>query len=326
MSLTRRTFIGSTLKGGAIALAGSSLLGPSILRAQDQPIQIIENPWAAARANARIARILLEEEMGIQAEVNQLSETAQWDALARGDAHVSLELWPSGHQERIQNFIEDRGAVQDLGWLGIDGVIGWWVNTGFVDDNPEAASWKGYQNEELASQLATPETEPKGRFLGADTSFTQFDKHIIDNLDLHLEKVFAGSSSAMFAEVEARIDRGQPVLFYFWTPHALHAQLDLTQVELPQHDELCAYKYSNAQENPEAIDCGYPVDKLTKLTTAGLQDVSAPAYEFVNNFQYPGNEAQIEMLGAMEVDGLSVDEAARQWIENNQDVWQNWIP
>lgn len=326
MSLSRRKLIGSSLKGVAIALAGSSLLGPGILRAQDQPIRIVQNPWSASRANAQVARLLLEEELGISAEVTSLSETAQWDALARGDAHVSQEVWPSGHQENIQEFIAQRGVVQDLGWLGIDGVIGWWADTNYIDNYPSAASWQGYQDEEVAGQLSVPETQPRGRFLGADPSFTQYDEHIIDNLDLYLEKVFAGSESAMLAEVEARIDRGQPVLFYFWTPHAQHARLDLTQVELPQHDDLCEYKYSKAEQEPEDVDCGYPVDKLTKIATAGLQDMSPQAYEFFNNFQYTDNDDQISMIGAMEFDDLSVEEAARQWIADNEDVWQNWLP
>lgn len=325
MSLSRRKFIGSTLKGSAVALGGLSFLG-STMRAQSEPIRIIQNPWSASRANAQVAKILLEEEMDMTAEITELGETPQWAALARGEADISQEVWPSGHQERIQDFIRERGVVEDLGWLGVDGVIGWWANTSFIENNPDAASWKGYQNEDLAGQLATPETQPRGRFLGGAPSWTQYDEQIIENLDLYLEKVMAGSEAAMLSDVEARISRGDPVLFYFWTPHAKHAQLDLTQVKLPQHDELCAWKYGNADQHPERIDCGYPVDKLTKIAGQHFQGKSPQAYTFFSNFQYSSNDDQISMIGAMEFDGLSVEEAARQWIENNQDVWQSWIP
>ena len=49
---------------------------------------------------------------------------------------------------------------------------------------------------------------------------------------------------------------------------------------------------------------------------------------FENSIAVPGPE--VEQIGAaaakVDVDGLSTDEAAARWIEENKDVWGKWIP
>ncbi len=35
---------------------------------------------------------------------------------------------------------------------------------------------------------------------------------------------------------------------------------------------------------------------------------------------------QIAMLAAVETEGKSIEEAAADWIANNESVWQSWLP
>lgn len=55
---------------------------------------LIENSWSASELNVAVAKNLLENELGYTVEVISLDENAQWPALAAGDAHASLEVWP----------------------------------------------------------------------------------------------------------------------------------------------------------------------------------------------------------------------------------------
>ena len=47
--------------------------------------------------------------------------------------------------------------------------------------------------------------------------------------------------------------------------------------------------------------------------------------QFLRSFKYT-NEDQIMMLGLVEIQGKTVEEAARTWIEQNENVWRAWIP
>jgi glycine betaine/proline transport system substrate-binding protein len=280
-----------------------------------ETITLVENPWPASELNVAVAKIIIEEELGNPVEIVALDENAQWDALAAGDVDASLEVWPSGHGERIAEYIDNLGTVEDGGLLGPVGEIGWYVPTYVVEENPALATWEGYQD--AGADFASAETGDQGRFLGADPSWVQYDEQIIANLDLPFQVVWTGSEDALLAEVSSAYSREEPVLFYFYSPHAIFQEFDLTQVELPAYSDEC-------YADPEAIDCAYPKDQLMKIFSADLQEKDPDVHAFLSNMNY-SSDAQIEML-AMLNEGMSVEEAAQAWVDAHEDIWRPWLP
>ncbi len=278
-------------------------------------ITLIENPWPASELNAEVAKIVIEKELGNTVEIIALDENAQWDALAAGDADASLEVWPSGHTERIAEYIDNLGTVENGGKLGPVGEIGWFVPTYAVDANPALATWEGYAD--AAADFATAETGDLGRFLGADPSWVQYDEQIITNLGLPFQVVWTGSEDALLAEVSSAYSREEPVLFYFYSPHAIFQQFDLMQVELPPYSDEC-------YADPAMVDCAYPKDELLKIFSGELAEKDAAVHTLLANMNY-GSDAQIEML-AMLNDGKTVEEAAQAWVDAHEDVWKAWLP
>ena len=282
-----------------------------------EKITLVENPWPASELNAAVAKIIIESELGNEVEIVALDENAQWDALAAGDADAVLEVWPSGHGERITEYIGELGTVEDGGKLGPLGEIGWYVPTYVVDANPSLATWEGYSDAAVGEQFASAETGSNGRFLGADPSWVQNDEAIIANLELPFQVVWAGSEDALLAEVSSSYSREEPILFYFYAPHAIFSKFDLTQVELPAYSDAC-------YADPAAIDCAYPADELMKIMSAGLAEKDANVHTFLKNFNY-SSDAQVEMLGSVD-NGMSIDEAAQAWVDGNESTWRAWLP
>lgn len=282
-------------------------------------LKLVSNPWSASELNVAVARILLEEQLGYQVEVIQLDESTQFPAIGGGDAHASLEVWPSGHAADKATYIDEQKVVEDGGPLGPVGKISWYVPQYVIDQHPELASWEGYQDPALASLFATAETGDKGQFLAGDPGWTQYDGDIIRNLGLDLQAVVAGSEEAVLAALDAAYSRQDPILFYFWTPHSIHARYDLTPVQLPPYSEAC---YAKAESG--GVDCDYPPDVLYKIFWSGLKDYAPEAYTFLKNMNY-STEDQIQMIAAVELDGKSVDQAAREWINGHEATWKAWL-
>lgn len=282
-------------------------------------LKLVSNPWSASELNVAVARILLEEQLGYQVEVIQLDESTQFPAIGGGDAHASLEVWPSGHAADKATYIDEQKVVEDGGPLGPVGKISWYVPQYVIDQHPELASWEGYQDPALASLFATAETGDKGQFLAGDPGWTQYDGDIIRNLGLDLQVVVAGSEEAVLAALDAAYSRQDPILFYFWTPHSIHARYDLTPVQLPPYSEAC---YAKAESG--GVDCDYPPDVLYKIFWSGLKDYAPEAYTFLKNMNY-STEDQIQMIAAVELDGKSVDQAAREWIDGHEATWKAWL-
>jgi glycine betaine/proline transport system substrate-binding protein len=131
--------------------------------------------------------------------------------------------------------------------------------------------------------------------------------------------VKAGSETAVLSAVDSAYSRKEPILFYFWTPHSVHAKYKLTPIKLPDYSDAC---YAKAKEG--GIACDYPPDVLYKVTWAGLKDKAPDAYQFLKKMKYT-NDDQIAMMAEVDVDKKTADQAARDWIGKNEAVWKAWL-
>lgn len=286
---------------------------------KDLVIKLAENPWSASSANVAVAKILLEEQLGYPVEIVNIGESAQWPALGTGELHASLEVWPSGHADNYAEYITNQGVVVDGGVLGPVGKIGWYIPSYLLTDHPEYATWEGLATAEAAAAFSTAETGDKGQFLTGDPSWTSYEDQVIENLGLDFQIVAAGSEEAILAALDSASSREEPLLFYFWTPHSIHAKYDLTEVELPAYSDEC---YAAADAG--GVDCDYPQDDLYKIFWSGLEEAAPDAFALLSNMNYSTDD-QISMIAAMELDGQSAEEAARAWVDANQGVWQGWL-
>ena len=234
-------------------------------------IKLAENPWSASALNVAVARILIEEQLGYPVEVITIGESAQWPAIAAGEIHASLEVWPSGHADNVAEYIDAQGLVENGGPLGPVGKIGWYMPSYLLEDHPELATWEGLLDPANVALFATAETGDKGQFLTGDPSWTQYEDDIIENLGLDFTIVAAGSEEAILAALDAAYSRGDALLFYFWTPHFVHAKYELSEMQLPPYSEEC---YAKAESG--GVDCDYPPDELFKIFWTGLADLALP--------------------------------------------------
>ncbi len=309
-----------TTNNGAEGNEGNAAANTDDTASADKPtITLIQNTWPASELNINVAKILIEQELGYPVEIVTLDEGVQWTTLAAGDADASLEIWPSGHGANIQQYIVDQKVVEDGGPLGPVGKIGWFIPTYMLEEHPELATWEGFQDPANAALFATAETGELGTFLAGSPGWTQYDDQIITNLGLPFQVITTGSEEALLAAVAAAYERQDPVLFYFYSPHAVFSQFDLTQVELPAYSAECYAKIEAG-----GVDCAYPDDVLMKIFSTELQGKAQDVYTFLHNFNYT-NDDQIQMLGQLE-EGKTVAEAAQGWVDAHEDVWQAWLP
>ncbi|MEZ4712995.1 MAG: ABC transporter substrate-binding protein [Caldilineaceae bacterium] len=283
-------------------------------------IKLAENPWSASAINVNVAKILLEEQLGYPVEIVDVDENAQWAALATGDLHASLEVWPSGHADNVAEYIDKQGVVENGGALGVIGRIGWYIPSYLLTDHPELATWEGFAGPDAAAMFATAETGSQGQYLTGDPSWVSYEEQIIDNLGMDFQIVAAGSEEAILSSLSSAESREDPLLFYFWTPHSIHAKYDLTRVELPAYSDDC---YAKADAN--GVDCDYPEDVLFKIFSNELAEAAPDAHALLTNMSY-STEDQIQMIAAVELDGSSPADAARAWLDAHADVWQSWLP
>lgn len=284
-------------------------------------IKLVTNTWEGSEANIAVAKAILED-VGYTVEVVSLDENAMWSAMATGEVHAALEVWPSGHAANVEQYIDGGGGVENIGELGVVGEIGWFVPSYVVENNPDLATWEGFQDPANAGLFATAETGTNGQFLAGDPAYVQYDTDIITNLELPLQVVVGGSEAALLSALDTAYAAEEPLLFYFWTPHEAFANYELAQVELPEYTDECG---EHAAAADGGVDCAYPDDVLFKIAWDELAEQAPAAYAILSNFSYT-NEDQIEIMAAADGDATTIDQAAADWVEANRDVWEAWLP
>jgi glycine betaine/proline transport system substrate-binding protein len=295
---------------------------PAVAQCGGETIVIAVNPWVGAAANANVAKNIMESEMGCTVELQEVNESAQFPAMADGDVDATLEVWPSGHAKDRKDYIDKAGTVVDGGLLGIIGNIGWFTPSYVIEENPQFATWEGFEGD--TSIFATAETGDLGRFLGADTTYSIFDEAIIATLGLNLEVVYSGSEAASLAALDKAYSNGDAILMYWWTPQWANAKYDLVEVELPPYTDECG---AIAAEDPDAAvgyGCDYAEDVLYKAFSAELETKDAAAFAFLSSFSWTDVDQNDVALQIQE--GTDPSEAAQSWIDANTDVWQAWLP
>ena len=171
------------------------------------------------------------------------------------------------------------------------------------------------------TRFATAGTGGRGRFLGTNPDYEQYDEQLIANLGLPFVVEYSGSETATMAEVEARVAAREPLLLYWWTPTAAVARFDLVNVALPERTEGC--------DDPEAaaagrVDCDYPTDQLFKAVSVELPAKAPEVMAFLQDFTLT-NEDQANLLAAVEIDGATIADAAAAWITANPTRWEPWL-
>ena len=314
---------------GAIILMIVALVAsaeqPAAQEVKKGPIIVVEHDWTSQLINTALAAIILEEEMGYEVERRFVDNAVSIPGLATGDIHLLMEIWDSVSGAHIQEFVEEKKTVENLGLTGFSGQEGWWIPNYVISGDPERgieATCPGLPALEAlndcADVFATVETAPKGQYLAGAVAWEPVfgDKLRVENLGLNYEVVFAGSEAAMIAELKSAHDKGEPILLLMWVPHWVHIPYPMTMIELPPYTPECwGTTYA----------CGWKAANVLKLAWAGFDEEFPEAAEFVRNYTLTDDQAA-GIMHEVDLGGKTIDKAVRDWMAENEDVWRAWIP
>ena len=294
-----------------------------------EPVRIAENDWTGQLVDINLAKIIMEEHMGLEVELIYADYTGQWSGLAAGDLDVSMEVWPSFSFAAHEEWIDEKGMVEVIGDFGMASSGGWFVPTYVIEGDaargiePMAPDLKTYEDlNNYAELFQRPETGDKGFYLAGVASWGTHNEERMANLGVNFDIVYAGSEGAMLAELESAYAKGEPLLFEFWAPHWAHAAYDLTEIELPPYSDEC---YGIGQDESGSFACDIPNEMTYNVARVGFKDENPAAYSFLKKMWLTA-EMQQEMAYLVDVKGNSVEESVRMWMAQNEAVWQAWIP
>lgn len=314
---------------GVLSLAlGLGLVAGPVAKAAET-IRIAENDWTGQLIDINLAKVIMEDHMGLDVELVFADYQGQWAGLAAGDLDVAMEIWPSFSHDAHREWIDEKEKVEVIGPLGVVGGTGWHVPTYVIEGDadrgiePMAPDLKTYEDLNKYKKLfGRPETGDQGMFLAVVAAWEAGDEDRAKNLGLEYKVVYAGTEGAWTAEISSAYEKGEPLLFYLWSPHWIAGKYDVTEIEFPPYSDEC---YGVGTDKVATYACDFPEEATYNVARVGFKDEQPEAYQFLKNMQVTA-PMQEEMLVMIDVDGMEVEAAVHQWVAENEATWRPWLP
>ncbi|MDR9418032.1 glycine betaine ABC transporter substrate-binding protein [Gracilimonas sp.] len=290
--LTNNKIINLISKLGVFVLAVGLITGCSQQENQKSADLVYVN-WAEGIAYTNLAKVVLEDKMGYEVEITSADVGPAYTAIAQGDADAFMETWlPVLHRNYYNQFQDD---IVDLGPV-----------------------YEGTQ-----SGLVVPEYVPVDSINQLNDYVDQFDREItgidagagimqttdslitdVYNLDYEL---ITSSGPAMTSALQRAIEDEDWIVVTGWKPHWKFGRFDL--------------KFLQQDEDKVVWETG----NIHIMGRQNLAQEKPQLAEFLSNMHLTDAELA-DLMVAINQSDEDNEAVARQWMQENQDVIEEWIP
>ena len=277
--------------------------------------------WTSALVQNRIAQYIVEKGYGYPTDVTFGSTLPLFQALERGDTHVTMEIWVPNLQDQWEEAVAAGKVVQAGSTLGRD-----WQSTFVIpkyvqDEYPELDHVDDLKDPQYRQLFADPESLGKARVVICVPGWACEPVNEAQiagyGLDEHVHIVRPGSEEALFAEVYDAVERGDPWLGYMWgigDPAVLH---DLVRLEEPPYSDEC-------WETDMA--CAFQDTTFLIGVHSSLPERAPDVLGFLGGWDFTIEDYRDVLNWMRANENPTYEDAAINWLKENSDAWSSWIP
>lgn len=263
-------------------------------QAQDQTkktADLVYVNWAEGVAYTHLAKVVLEDKLGYEVTITAADVAPAYAAVAQGDKDAFMETWlPVLHADYVERFKDD---VVDLGHV-YEG-----TQSGLVVPQ--------YVTIDKISELNAHKDKFDGQIVGIDAGagVMKTTEQVIDQYGLDMELI-SSSGPAMTAALKKAYGNQDWIAVTGWRPHWMFGRWDLKFLQ--QDEDKKMWKSGNIHIMGRKT---LPQDKPELAT-------------FLRNYMF--TDAQLSDLMIAMRDSEDLEAVARQWMNDNPEVVESWLP
>ena len=285
-----------------------------------QTIVFTDLDWNSGHIQTAIARRIVEEGYGYPTDAVTLATIPGFAALERGDTHISMEIWLPNQQAAWDQAVAD-GKVIGVGNSLDDNWQSSYVIPGYTQDaNPGLTSVQDLKNPEYVKLFTAIETGDKAAAIGCipgwECEKVNEEKLIAYGLEDTVEIINPGSGPALDAAIRGAFEKEEDLLFYYWGPTQISADLDLRVLEEPPYSDACF----EADKG-----CSYPVAQILVAVNEELPSFAPEVVAFLEKWDFTAG-AQVAAETYMGQTNAEFEEVATWWLQNQEEFWTDFVP
>lgn len=269
-----------------VVILGAIGIGSFSSAKETKRINLSYVEWDTEVASTNVVGEVLKQ-MGYDVTMTPLDNSIMWKSVSNGESDAMVSAWlPKTHGSQYAQY---KDQVEDLGANLTGAKVGLAVPA-YMDVN---------SIDELTDQAGKKiiGIEPgAGVVTAAENTIQKYD-------NLKDWKVETSSSGAMTVALGQAIKKHEPIVVTGWTPHWMFAKYDLKYLEDPE----------NGMGSEEQIHT---------MVRKGLKEDQPEAYKVLDNFHWSEKDMEKVMLEIN--NGKDPQQAAKDWIKENQELVESW--
>jgi glycine betaine/proline transport system substrate-binding protein len=215
-----------------------------------------------------------------------------YQGVANGELDAFLDVWlPTTHKTYWDQY---KNQVVDLGR--------WYEGTASL-----GLGVPDYVKAQSIEDLNDYRDEFGGEIIGIESGagiMRIVEEQAIPGYELDYDLVASGTP-AMLSQLKQALQDKQPIVFTAWKPHWMFLSYDIRYLDDPKEEMGGS-------------------EQLSAIARKGLEEDSPKAFQLLDNIDL--SEQQLEELELAISDAGDPEQGARDWIKDNRDVVEGWLP
>lgn len=311
----------------------AATLGLGLAAAQSAPVLaadvVIGVPnWPSVRVTAHVLKVALEENLGLEVELQNGTNPIIFEGMDAGSMHVHPEVWLPNQSNLHNKFVKENKTVRSNP-AGVAGDQAMCVTKGTAD-RTGIVNLSELSDPDMAKNFDT-DGDGKGEIWigGAGWASTNVEKIRAKSYGyaetMQLKEM---DESLALAEVDAAVAGNKNIVFFCYTPHHMFALHDLVTLKEPAHDPA---KWNVKQPTDgadwlEVSEAGVAWDTayLHIHYAASLEASHPEAAKMLGNANFDTDTIS-QMTYAVVVEKQDPAVFAKNWVANNGDAVDSWM-
>lgn len=311
-----------------ILAAGVSAALSLSATAQASDVVIGVPNWPSVLATAHVLKVAMEENLGLEVELQNGTNPVVFEAMDSGAMHVHPEVWLPNQSNLNNKYVAEKGSVRQNpnGVAGDQAMCvtkGTAERTGIVDLSE-------LSNPDMASNFDT-DGDGKGEiWIGAaGWASTNVEKIRAKSYGyaetMNLKEM---DESLALAEVDNAVAQDKDIVFFCYTPHHMFALHELVILKEPAYDES-KWNVIQPTDDPEWLEkseagVAWNTAMLHIHYAASLESDQPEAANMLSQVALDTDTVSA-MTYALVVEKQDPAEFAAKWVAENGDVVDSWL-
>lgn len=253
----------------------------------DKHVNLAYVQWDSEVASTNVLAEVLRQQ-GIDVTMTPLDNAVMWQSIAQGQADASVSAWlPNTHKPQYDKYKDNIDVIgQSMEGAKVGIVVPSYMDVKSISD--------------LNSQANKTITgiEPGAGIM------TVAEKTLEKYLNLKGWDLQGSSTGAMTVALGKAIQNKEEIVITGWTPHWMFSKYDLKYLEDPAGSMGTA-------------------ETISTIARKGLKDEQPEAFNIMSKFNWTSSDMETVMLEIQ--DGKSPEDAAKDWINKNQEKVDKWL-